>query len=316
MHNALPIYEFLASASAAGKRAALVTITAVTGASSRSPGTHMAVCEDGSYAGSFSGGCIEAAVVAEARDAIGAGDVREVRFGAGSDYIDIRLPCGGSVDLLFNPLPDTAFITDIVETLRRRLPGSVRLPRGEGSPCKIAGGSDWQMMVRANTVELTYIPALRTAIFGHGATVEALHRLVTAYGALAEAFTPDETIVERLGTQGERAHLLNTPASPITAAMDPWTAAIFLFHDHDWEPHLLKAMLAEPCFFVGAMGSRITHAKRLQLLDELGVSHADREQIIAPIGLIPSSRDPETLALSILTQVVDAYHRRFMTQPE
>jgi xanthine dehydrogenase accessory factor len=53
----------------------------------------MAVCADGRHLGSFSGGCIEAAIVAEALDCLKA--ARQVRCGVGSPYIDVRLPCGG-----------------------------------------------------------------------------------------------------------------------------------------------------------------------------------------------------------------------------
>src|SRR5690349_14277087 len=102
----LEILRFMAEAGRRGQHAALVTITGLTGSSSRPVGTLMGVAEDGRFAGSFSGGCIEAAVVAEAMEAIRDGRPRQVRYGAGSPYIDIRLPCGGGVDLLFLPMCD------------------------------------------------------------------------------------------------------------------------------------------------------------------------------------------------------------------
>lgn len=61
----------------------------------RNPGTIMGVAQDGSFAGSLSGGCIENAVVAEALEALKEDAPRMVRFGAGSPYLDIKLPCGG-----------------------------------------------------------------------------------------------------------------------------------------------------------------------------------------------------------------------------
>ena len=90
--TSLEILRFMAEAERRGLRAALVTITGLTGSSSRPVGTLMGVAEDGCFAGSFSGGCIEAAVVAEAVEAIRDGRPRQVRYGAGSPYIDIRLP--------------------------------------------------------------------------------------------------------------------------------------------------------------------------------------------------------------------------------
>ncbi|NRD91029.1 hypothetical protein C8024_18600 [Sphingopyxis sp. BSNA05] len=102
---------------AAKQKIVLITLTAVTGASTRNPGAHMAVAEDGSSTGSFSGGCVEAAVVAEALDVINAGKPREIRFGADSPYLDIRLPCGGGIDLLFTPVADRGIVADILAVL-------------------------------------------------------------------------------------------------------------------------------------------------------------------------------------------------------
>ena len=103
MNNIFPIFRFLDDRAKASQKTVLITLVAVTGASTRNPGTHMAVAEDGSSTGSFSGGCIESAVVAEALDVISSGKPREIRFGTGSPYLDIRLPCGGGIDLLSDP---------------------------------------------------------------------------------------------------------------------------------------------------------------------------------------------------------------------
>jgi len=66
--------------------------------------------------------------------------------------------------------------------------------------------------------------------------------------------------------------------------------------------------LASAAFYVGAMGSRKTHGERVRLLNDAGVDRTALDRIVAPIGLIPSSRDPETLALSTLSQIVDRYN--------
>ena len=291
MHNAKPIFAFLNDANARGVRTALVTVTEVTGASTRNPGTHMAVAEDGSFAGSLSGGCIEMAVVAEAQAAIADGVVRQARFGAGSPYIDIRLPCGGSIDLLFTPLANGDLARAAFAQLNARESVTFDLARGDGSKFTVK-----------------HAPALRIAIIGHGATVSALHKQASAFGAETLVLTPDSTIVEEVRAQADPAILLKTAAAQPDFVSDAWTASVFTFHDHDWEGALIKQALAQPGFFIGCMGSRKTHAARCEMLAALGVSEHDRDRIVAPIGLIPSSRDPETLALSILAQVVDRYH--------
>ena len=101
------LLRFLLDAAARGERTVLVTITDVIGSSPRAPGTHMAVTENGDHLGSISSGCVEAAVVAEALRSFDSRRAEVIRFGRGSRFIDIRLPCGGGMDLLFTPLART-----------------------------------------------------------------------------------------------------------------------------------------------------------------------------------------------------------------
>ena len=146
---------------------------------------------------------------------------------------------------------------------------------------------------------------------GHGPSVESLVGLATSYGIDCAVLSPDPAVIAAVKGRATAAALLKTPQATALLDPDPWTACIFYFHDHDWEAALMKQALASPAFYVGAMGSRQTHAKRLQYLADIGVSAADRARMIAPIGLIPSTRDPATLALSTLAQVVESYHRHF-----
>ena len=67
---------------------------------------------------------------------------------------------------------------------------------------------------------------------------------------------------------------------------------------------LLRHLLARPAFYIGAQGSRATQASRLRQLAEMGVAPELRERVRGPIGLIPSSRDPKLLAISVLAEVV------------
>ncbi len=312
MNNILPIFQFLHDKVEAKQKTALITLVAVTGASTRNPGTHMAVAEDGSSTGSFSGGCIEAAVVAEALDVIRSGQPRETRFGAGSPYLDIRLPCGGGIDLLFTPLLDVAVIADIFHRIEQRKPFTITLD-SEGTDILCSGHSRRQGGVERSEsrIRVDHIPAARLNILGHGPSVESLVSLATSYGIDCAVLSPDPAVIAAVRERAMVADLLKTPHATPLLAPDPWTACIFYFHDHDWEAALMKQALSSPAFYVGAMGSRQTHAKRLQYLADIDVPEADRARMVAPIGLIPSTRDPATLALSTLGQVVESYHRHF-----
>jgi xanthine dehydrogenase accessory factor len=292
MHDPLRVFEFLAERQKSGQPAALVTIMAVEGASIRNPGAHMAVAADGRYVGSLSGGCIEAAVVNEALRAISSGAPHVIRFGQGSPIIDIRLPCGGSVDLLFSPVGGEFDPGTIARRLRDRQSVNLSLPHPAG-----------------HVFAVDHSPPLRIAILGHGASVEALASLAGTVGCEVAIFTPDDDLADRAGPGVTR---LRSVAAPPPLDGDKWTAFAVLFHDHHWEAPLLASALAGDSLYVGAMGSRITHHARIAELSRLGVPDDAIARIKAPIGIIPSSRDPETLALSILTEIVAAYNA---TQP-
>jgi len=88
------------------------------------------------------------------------------------------------------------------------------------------------------------------------------------------------------------------PSAMTEFGADPWSAVVFLFHDHAWEPLLIERALSQPAFFIGAMASRRTHTARLDTLRGRGVPQEALERIVSPLGLTPSARDPATLALS------------------
>ncbi|MEH6791504.1 XdhC family protein [Parasphingorhabdus sp.] len=291
---------------------ALVTLVAVTGASTRNPGAHMAVAEDGTSVGSFSGGCVEAAVIAEALDVIGSGRPRETRYGAGSPYLDIRLPCGGGIDLLFSPVTDAAVVSDIFDRVARREPLTLTIDSEDSSiHCDRLTVPVSAVEQSGSRFQVHHIPAARLDILGHGPSVESLARLATSYGIECAVLSPDPAVFAAVADLAIRSDRLKTPQPTPLLDPDPWTACIFYFHDHDWEAALMQQALASPAFYVGAMGSRKTHAEREKRLADIGTPASDVARMVAPIGLIPSTRDPATLALSTLAQVVESYHGHF-----
>lgn len=305
MFDAPKILAFLHSAVASGERACLVTVTDVTGASVRNPGAHMAVTETGEYRGSLSGGCIERAVVAEARKAIEAGAPHTIAYGAGTPIIDIRLPCGGRVDLLFTPIDSVDVIEGLIGQLRSRCPAILSLPTRSGElELAEVGETGWN----GESFVVRHHPPLRIAIVGHGGTVEALVRQAAALDIACHVATPDRDIAKVLEGTHSSVEILQRVGQELGVALDAWTAVAFFFHDHDWETELLAQVLRTRAFYVGAMGSKATHSARQELLEDIGVATGEIARITAPIGLIPSSRDPETLALSALSQIVDRYN--------
>lgn len=304
MLNAVPIFDFLEKAVSNGQRTALVTITTIDGPSTRNPGTHLAVAEDGSFCGSLSGGCIEAAVAAEAVAAIRAGAPRTMRIGKGSPWIDIRLPCGGGMELLVSPLPDNTFAKGALAAFAARKPVGIALPLGEGWP-HLSPAGERPVEVSADHIRVTHAPPPLIAILGQGAAVSALARLAEGFGAVTHILSPDAALLNLSG----RATWLRTPNDVEALVLDRWSACAFFFHEHEWEAALLKRALEQPAFYIGAMGSLATHTARLALLAQMGVPEDATARIRAPIGLLPSSRDPEVLALSTLAEIVEEHAR-------
>jgi len=87
---------------------------------------------------------------------------------------------------------------------------------------------------------------------------------------------------------------------------DARTAVVLLTHDPKIDDPALLAVLATPAFYVGALGSTRTHAKRLARLEEAGVEEVARARIKGPAGLSIGARTPAEIAISVLAQMTQA----------
>jgi xanthine dehydrogenase accessory factor len=115
-------------------------------------------------------------------------------------------------------------------------------------------------------------------------------------------------MVSALVANGEDARVLVMTTNLPALGADRWTAAVLLFHDHDWEGPILSQLLETDAFYIGAMGSRAAHQARCDDLRSRGIADEQIARIQGPIGLIPSMRDPETLAVSVLAELIDRYN--------
>ncbi|MFN3457175.1 MAG: XdhC family protein [Novosphingobium sp.] len=298
------ILRFLAARADEGIDCVLVTLVAVIGGSSRGVGTQMAVAADGRRIGSFSGGCVEDAVAAEALETLADGWGHVVRYGVGSPYIDIRLPCGGGIDLLFTPRPDPAAIKAALALLDSRRQVTLRLGCDSVTLEAELSSRAWN----GETLVQSYQPPLRIHALGQGEDLTAFTKLAKTFGAQVHALCPEAPTCAELEAAGIAVTRIATRTTLPLARSDPWSAIVFLFHGRDWEEHLLPQALALPAFYHGAIGSRRTHAARLQALQEAGVPEDRIERLRGHIGLIPATRDPATLAISVLAEVVAEYN--------
>ena len=94
--------------------------------------------------------------------------------------------------------------------------------------------------------------------------------------------------------------------------LDAYTGLAAVTHDPKIDDDALRAALAADCFYVGALGSRKTHAKRVDRLKSAGIEEAAIERIAAPIGLDIGASSPAEIAASILAELIEALRKRPM----
>lgn len=290
-----------------GQRAALVTLVGIEGGSPRPLGSQMAVAEDGRYVGYLSGGCLEQAVALEARDVIAAGENRLVRYGRGSRYFDIQLPCGSGIDLYFDCRLDGPLLDEIEAhaAARRSFVLRTDLLSGVSSISPWSAGRDAADSSRDGEMFVRVChPKPRLLLLGSGPTVPALASLAASTGLATEVWSPDEVT---------RTHVLEAGVSCVGGGalgeamidrIDFATGVVLIFHDHDIEPPLLARLLRRSCFYIGALGSRTVHRQRLDALLELGCTGEELARLRAPIGLIQGAKSKATMAVGIIAQLL------------
>jgi xanthine dehydrogenase accessory factor len=281
--RAVEVLDFALHAAEAGRAVALCTLVEIRGGSSRSLGAHMAVADDGIYCGYVSGGCTEAAVAAEALQAISTGHDRFVMLGEGSPFFDIVLPCGGGVTIAVHVLRDITPIRTLLDHIHCRRYAALSYCPSSTSLAFVDGKATtgWH----EDEFLSVYRPAVRIFLTGRALEVEIAAKVARAagYEVLCHDATaskmPDETLI------------------------DTNTAVAILQHDLDLEMPVLEAALKCRPFYLGALGSRRTHEKRSQHLKALGYPQADIDRIRAPIGLFGRTRDAQSLALSVIAEI-------------
>jgi xanthine dehydrogenase accessory factor len=98
-------------------------------------------------------------------------------------------------------------------------------------------------------------------------------------------------------------------AIPALGGLDGFTAMVALTHDPKIDDPALVAALRSDCFYIGALGSRKTHARRVERLEVAGFSATDLARISAPIGLDIGAVSPAEIALSILGEIISTLRR-------
>lgn len=302
--DAAPL-AFLRAAQTFGVRGALVTICALNSGAPKPLGTQLGVLEDGRHIGYVSGGCVEPAIAEEVAAVIARGRNEILTFGRGSRFIDIRFPCGGGIDVHIQVDPDPAILGEALLRLDQRRPFGLRFDMNTGA-LDLAEGAGPATGYLDSVFHRRYLPRSRLLLIGRGADLEVAARVAKAAELEVSIATPSNDTMTSVADLGFPIHRLQTPGEIWDMPIDPWTATVLLFHEHEWEDDILARAVAAKGFYVGALGSQRTHAQRRERLLARGIPEALVDRIRGPIGLVDRAREPGVLALSILSEISQA----------
>lgn len=323
-----------------GQALAVATVTRVEGSAPRQLGTSMAVDDTGAVIGSISGGCLEAEVYAIAGQVLETGRAESARFGIDDETaFSVGLSCGGDVEVLVHPLVSGR--DQLEAALRGQRAGSAVIALGPGGLLGRAVGelTDGDLAsagihgLSAGRLRAIAHARLEAGFTGRvpvsceGAEVELFceGRLAPPQMVLFGAVDFARALADAAALLGYRVSVVDaratfaTPARFPSAAevtvgrpaeiigrleLDARSVIISLTHDPRHDIPVLVAALRMPIAYVGAMGSRRTHERRVAALREAGMGEAELARLHSPIGLDLGAASPEETAISILAEIL------------
>ena len=280
----------------AGETFALATIVAADGGP-RPVGAQMAITADQSW-GYLSGGCIERDVALHARQVMADGNPRILVYGRGSPFIDMRLPCGGRIELLVERVqPDDGALADL-----RQLTNTRRLAHWE-SDGRIRRCIPYdRAQVEHSKFARLYAPYHRLVVIGTDPFALAIARLGHMVGwqtSLLAPSGPTPTPPFDMSYHGGAVPLALTDLVP-----DRWTAIAVATHEIDADERLLVQALRSDAGYVGRLGSRRRVPELLERLRRSGLNDAEIGRLRAPIGLPITARSPWEVAVAVAAEII------------
>ncbi|CZT35281.1 xanthine dehydrogenase accessory factor [Rhizobium sp. 9140] len=310
-----------------GRAVALATVIETWGSAPRPVGSHLVIDEDGNFDGSVSGGCVEGAVVTEAVEVIASGEARVFSFGVADETAwQVGLSCGGQIRVLVQTVGAGLDLTSLsrlnelragrraVACLTDLATGRTRVfTEGEEGPddvkaAFVTGVS--RLAADGRCFVNIYRPPPRLVIIGAVHIAQALVPMAEIARFSTVVIDPRTAFAtpERFGGVDLIADWPEDvlPQRPL----DAYTALAAITHDPKIDDAALKAALVAGCFYVGALGSRKTHGKRVERLQALGLTPDAIARISAPIGLSIGAATPAEIAVSILADIIQSLRTR------
>ncbi|MFT6695771.1 MAG: xanthine dehydrogenase accessory factor [Paracoccaceae bacterium] len=325
-HNSIP--ELALHWVSQGHKIAMATVIETWGSAPRPVGAQLVIREDSEFAGSVSGGCVEAAVVVEALDAIVNGKARVLEFGVSDDEaFAVGLACGGNIRIMVTPVglgqgPDISVLEQAVAAKRSRVPLAW-----------ITDVHTWQSWVSTDQVDplagdlsarfrsnksgfedtnfvAIHNPPLKLIIVGAVHIAQSLIPMAIIAGYGVTLVDPREAFASATRFPKQTIYHDWPDAALNDIGVDARTAVVTLSHDPKIDDPAILETLKTSAFYLGSLGSRKTHAKRVARLESANIPAAQISRIHAPVGLAIGAKSPAEIAVSILAEITDCLHNR------
>ncbi len=291
-----------------GEPMAIATVVSTWGSAPRPKGSHMLVHADGRFEGSVSGGCVESDILATAADVIAGAPFSVRSYGvADAAAWEVGLPCGGEIAVMVQPVSAEGFDPELFDR--------IAAARDSGDALTVStdlasGHSDARPLETGQVFVNRYDPPRRLLIVGAVQIAQSLAQLATTLGIETVVIDP-------------RARFLTDERFPGVTLDDRWpdeaiaayrpgpsTAVVTLSHDIKIDDPALIAALGSDAAYVGALGSRKSHAARRERLATAGLTPEQIERIDAPVGIDIGAIGPSEIALSVAAAMIGAFHDR------
>ena len=286
-----------------GAPMALATVISTWGSAPRPRGSHLLVHQDGRFAGSVSGGCVETDVLTLAAEVIARGTSERRSYGVSDEAAwEVGLPCGGTIEVIVQPVAEGGFAPVLFDAILEA--------RAEGRSVRVATDLDSGVSALASHDEAgfvnAYAPPRRLFIVGAVQIAQSLAGIARTLGITPIIIDP-------------RGRYLTSERFPDMELDDRWpdeaiaarrpdmaSAVVTLSHDPKIDDPALIAALAAPTGYVAALGSRRSHAARRERLAAVGVAEADLDRIDGPAGIDIGAVGAAEIALSVAAGMVAA----------
>jgi xanthine dehydrogenase accessory factor len=327
--SAYPITNPRAAARAwleAGRPVAIATVIDTWGSAPVRAGGQMAIVDVDEFQGSVSGGCIEADVISAGLDVIQSGKPETLSFGIADETAwRAGLACGGKIRVhvsKLDPASDLDFLKKLDAAAAAREPVVVMTHLSDGGrqifdSSHAADPAIAEAIRRAHSgVDKsgeTFVHALtpppRVIIVGATHIGQHLATMATASGYDVKVIDPRTAFASPARFDSSQL-IVGWPEDcfkKLTA--DPFSAVVTLTHVDHIDDEALSIALKSPCRYIGSLGSKRTHAKRVERLKAAGFTDADIARIHAPVGIDIDAETPGEIATSILAQIIASFRK-------